>query len=722
MPTTGGALAFDGFVPPYEATLTRNLREAGAIIVAKTGMTELANWVAGNMPGDYNALKGYGMNPYDPRRDPREATFDGRPAMATGGSSSGIGTAANFWAANVGTETSGSILSPSNQNMLAAVKPTVGRVSRYGVIPITADQDTPGPMAKFVVDAAIMLGALEGPAADPNDPATSACARPPDHDYTKFLAADGLKGARIGIPRAFFYDRITAPGTERPRGGLNPDQAKVMAEAIAVLKQQGATVIDPVEIPSVVSKDPKENFLLWSVCSGSDNAKGKDEGCSVELKYGMKRDFNKWLASLGPLAPVKTLAELRAWNKAHEKAGAIKYEQAQLDISDEMDVEADRQRYEADRAKDIRLAGTHGIDEAMKTNSLDALLFPRFERRRDRRAARLPHGHRAVRYGSQRPVRPALRDARAANQRLSTRVRPQATALRRQLHGHGVQRADVAEARLRLRAGDQKARGAAGAAIRAPRPRSQWLANRSRWQILIDVLLHDGVEAPIGRKAESGGARGIAGTRPSGHHPHDRRILFPMNSVGRGRSCHSCERLHHLSNGHGDARQIQAAIEPEGICRQIVGGDEAVHDCIRRHQPEARVAGHRAPCNLTVQRLADDPARKRRCRRIWPARAHCDRRQAQGSSVHEPAAGIVVQHQLADRLLNPVGRLRGQGDGLVHCLGERAPYTATELVNTMRGVWLRCQQTSRSCRNASTLIRRPRSKSASAMPLTMAAR
>src|SRR5207249_7618508 len=110
MPTTGGALAFDGFVPPYEAALTKNLREAGAIVIAKTGMTELANWVAGAptpMPGNYNAVSGYGMNPYDPRKDPRSATFDGRPAMTPAGSSSGIGTAANFWAANIGTETSG---------------------------------------------------------------------------------------------------------------------------------------------------------------------------------------------------------------------------------------------------------------------------------------------------------------------------------------------------------------------------------------------------------------------------------------------------------------------------------------------------------------------------------------------------------------------------------------------------------------------------------------
>src|SRR5205823_1369450 len=167
-------------------TLAANLRAAGAIIIAKTGMTELANWVAGDptpMPTNYNSVGGFGFNPFDPRRDPRDDTFDGRPALQTGGSSSGIGTNASFWAANVGTETSGSILSPSNQNMLAGIKPTVGRISRYGVIPITADQDTPGPMAKFVTDAAIILGAVEGP--DTNDPATSTCA--PARDYTQFL-------------------------------------------------------------------------------------------------------------------------------------------------------------------------------------------------------------------------------------------------------------------------------------------------------------------------------------------------------------------------------------------------------------------------------------------------------------------------------------------------------------------------------------------------------
>ena len=360
MPTTGGALAFIGLIPPYEATLTKNLRDAGAIIIAKTGMTELANYIAANMPTNYNAVQGYGFNPYDPRRDPRTGA-DGRPVMQTGGSSSGIGTSANFWAGNVGTETSGSILSPSNQNMLAAIKPTVGRVSRYGVIPITADQDTPGPMAKYVSDVAVMFGVLEG-SPDSNDPATSRCTAPAGHDYTKFLKAEGLKGARIGIPRANFYDAVPAPGGGRGRGGLNPSQSKVMEEAIAVLKAQGAIVVDPVEIPSVVAQDPKENLFL--------------SGQSSVLPYGMKRDFNKWLASLGPAAPVKSLTELREWNTAHERMGAIKYGQANLDLSDKIDLEKDKAKYQEDRARDIRLAGTNGIDAAMKANNLDALLFP----------------------------------------------------------------------------------------------------------------------------------------------------------------------------------------------------------------------------------------------------------------------------------------------------------------------------------------------------------
>ena len=393
LPTTGGALAFAGYVPPYEATLTKNLRDAGAIIVAKTGLTELANWVAGNptaMPGNYNAVGGFGFNPYDPRPDPREATFDGRPALPTGGSSSGIGTAASFWAANVGTDTGGSVISPSNANMLVGIRPTIGRISRYGVIPITADHDTAGPMTRTVADAAIMLGVLESPSPDPHDPATTTCMPPPGRDYTKFLRTDGLKGARIGVPRAFYYDRITLTGDlpGRPegigpttgitagRGGLNAEQARVMAEAIAVLKQQGAIVVDPANVPSLAARDPQNNFAAWDFCSGAEHARGKDENCSVAFKYGMKRDFNLWLKSLGASAPVKTLTELRQWNVSHAKAGAIRFGQSRLDISDEMDVEADRARFDADRRKDLALSRANGIDGALKAHQLDAILTP----------------------------------------------------------------------------------------------------------------------------------------------------------------------------------------------------------------------------------------------------------------------------------------------------------------------------------------------------------
>jgi amidase len=375
MPTTGGALAFANLVPPYEATLTKNLEDAGAIIIAKTQLTELANWVASGMPGNYNGLNGYGMNPWDPRRDPREPFFDGRPVLTTGGSSSGTGTNVSFWMANVGTETSGSILSPSNQNMLVGIKPTVGRVSRYGVIPITADQDTPGPMARTVTDAAIFFGALEGAQPDPHDSLTRRCPPPAGRDYTRFLNPAGLKGARIGIPRAFFYERTSA-GAASPRGGLSDAQRKAMDDAIAVLKAQGAVIVDPADLPSVIDTNPANNFLNWNSCSGLDDAKGRDADCSVVLKYGMKRDFNAWLESLGDKAPVKTLTELRQWNIAHQRAGSIKYGQANLDVSDEMDVQADRSRYEADRRKDILLGGTNGIDAALKAHRLDALLFP----------------------------------------------------------------------------------------------------------------------------------------------------------------------------------------------------------------------------------------------------------------------------------------------------------------------------------------------------------
>ena len=147
-------------------------------------------------------------------------------------------------------------------------------------------------------------------------------------------------------------------------------RATLLTDAIAVLQRLGATLVDPADVPSVVDPDRANNFGAFGMCSGSRN-----DNCSIVLQYGMKRDFNHWLQSLGPTAPVKSLTELIKWNADHKDAGAIKYGQAILEASDQIDLENDRARYEADSAKDVRLAATHGIDEVLKAQSLDALVF-----------------------------------------------------------------------------------------------------------------------------------------------------------------------------------------------------------------------------------------------------------------------------------------------------------------------------------------------------------
>ena len=366
LPTTGGALAFAGYRPPYDATLARNLRDAGAIIIAKTGLTELANWVAGAptpMPGNYNAVGGFGFNPYDPRADPRDATFDGRPVLQTGGSSRHRHRA-SFWAASVGTDTGGSVISPSNANMLmasgrrSAASAAMGHPDHRRSRHRRAD----GPHRHH---AAI-------PSARRKPVPRSARSRPrPARRRRGATTRNSARrcGRRIGIGAR--STTIASTG-----GGLNADQAKAMADAIDVLEQTGAVVVDPADVPSFVDKDPRHNFTAWDYCSGADQARGKDEQCSVAFKYGMKRDFNLWLKTLGASAPVASLTALREWNLAHAGAGAIKYGQSRLDISDEMDLEADRARYEADRRKDLALSRGNGIDGVLKAHQLDAILTP----------------------------------------------------------------------------------------------------------------------------------------------------------------------------------------------------------------------------------------------------------------------------------------------------------------------------------------------------------
>lgn len=366
MPTTAGSVALNHSIPPDDAFIARRLRQAGAVILGKGTLTEYANFLTAGMPTGYSSLGGFGFNPYDPRVDPRTvAPFnDGRPALATGGSSSGpgIAVAANLAMVSVGTETSGSILSPGTQNLVVGIKPTVGLVSRDGIIPITADQDTAGPMARTVTDAAVMLGVLAG--YDPRDPATAPCMTPGHcfSDYTRFLDKHALRGARIAVPRVPYWT------------GLSASQQAVMENAIAALRAQGAYVADPYEIPN------QTEISAFGICVTYP----APANCSTVLLYGFKRDLNAYLASLGPTAPVQSLTEVVAFNAAYTPP--MKYGQTIAVAADMLDTSpgsADTVRYLADRARDLDLTRTgldavyNGPDAVPGTaDDFDAILFP----------------------------------------------------------------------------------------------------------------------------------------------------------------------------------------------------------------------------------------------------------------------------------------------------------------------------------------------------------
>src|SRR5688500_17623955 len=332
MPTTAGSVALEGSVPPDDAFITRKLRDAGAIILGKATLTEFANFLTNGMPTGYSSLGGYGFNPYDPR--PIPAGFpnaDGRPVLATGGSSSGSGiaVAANLVAVAVGTETSGSILSPASGNMAVGIKPTVGLISRDGIIPITADQDTAGPITRTVTDAAILLGVLAGH--DPSDPATHACLTPGNcfSDYTKCLDKKALTGARIAFP---------PPPSSR---------ATLMNAAVEVLRAQGATVV-PI--------DPLGGQLQGCPSAYPPVEPWPPALCASALFYGFKRDLNGYLESLGPEAPVGSLADVIAFNNDHADV-ALKYGQVLALLSESIDTSpgsVDTIQYTEARAEDLK--------------------------------------------------------------------------------------------------------------------------------------------------------------------------------------------------------------------------------------------------------------------------------------------------------------------------------------------------------------------------------
>ena len=326
MPTTAGSVALAGSIPSDDAFNTRKLREAGAVIIGKATLTEFANFIANGMPAGYSSLGNFGFNPYDPRPvPPGFPNDDGRPVLSTGGSSSGsgIGVNANFAAVAIGTETSGSILSPASANGVVGIKPTVGLVSRDGIIPITADQDTAGPITRTVRDAAILLGVIAGH--DPDDPATDACLVPGNcfSNYTQFLNKHALRGARIAVPP------------------FPANRADIMNAAIAVLRDLGAEITS---IPAITG--------IPGICTSYP----APAGCSTVLMYGQKRDLNAYLANT-PGAPHHTMAEIIAFNDTH--VPPMKYGQAIFEAAQQLDLSPgspDTLRYEADLAADRTLS------------------------------------------------------------------------------------------------------------------------------------------------------------------------------------------------------------------------------------------------------------------------------------------------------------------------------------------------------------------------------
>ena len=327
MTTTAGSLALEGCVAPRDAFIVERLRAAGAILLAKTNMSEWANFRSMSSTSGWSARGGLGRNPYALDRN-------------TSGSSSGsaAATAASYAAAAIGTETDGSIVSPSNSCGLVGIKPTLGLVSRTGIVPIAHSQDTAGPIARTVADAAALLSALAG--ADVRDAATRPAAR---HavDYTKSLDPKGLQGARIGVPRERLF-------------GNSVHADRLADEALAVMKSLGAVIIDPVSLDTPAD--------LW-------------ESELEVLLYEFKADLNAYLGALGAACRVKTLADVIAFNEQHRDREMPFFGQ-ELFLQAEKKGPLTSPEYRRALRRNHELTQRRGIDAVMKTHRLDALVTP----------------------------------------------------------------------------------------------------------------------------------------------------------------------------------------------------------------------------------------------------------------------------------------------------------------------------------------------------------
>ncbi|MCA0969275.1 amidase [Halobacillus litoralis] len=324
MHTTAGSIALKDHYADKDAFVASQLRKAGAVIIGKANLTEWANFMSEAMPNGYSSRGGQVLNPYAP------GTFD------VGGSSSGsaAAVASYFAAAAIGTETSGSILSPASRNSLVGVKPTVGLVSRLGIIPISHSQDTAGPITRTVKDAALLLEALVG--VDPKDPATAAKPGHISNLYTMELNTFALQHARIGVDRTFLQ-------------ALNEEEAKVIDQAIEDLKKQGAEVID-VSLPVT----ERESSVMFH-----------------EFKHGV----NAYLATCAPHIPVHTLNELIVFHHQHEET-ALKYGQSVLMDAEKTNGRLTDPAYLLDRLEDLRASQADGLDAVKAEYQLDAFLSP----------------------------------------------------------------------------------------------------------------------------------------------------------------------------------------------------------------------------------------------------------------------------------------------------------------------------------------------------------
>jgi amidase len=327
MTTTAGSLALGASMPLQDSSVAKKLRAAGAVILGKTNLSEWANFRSSHSSSGWSGRGGQTKNPY---------VLDRNPCGSSSGT--GAGVSANLSAIGVGTETDGSVVCPSSANSLVGIKPTVGLISRAGIIPISHNQDTAGPMCRTVTDAAILLSALAG--IDPRDDVTKSSAGKSFADYTKFLDTNGLKGARIGVHRKGF--------------GFNDAVDKLMTDWIDIMKKRGAIIVDPADIPT----------------------QGKFDDSELEvLLYEFKADLNSYLASLGPRAPVKSLKDIIDFNEQYRDR-EMPYFGQDLFIKAQAKGPLSDKAYRDALAKDQRMSRKEGIDFVMDKNKLDALIAP----------------------------------------------------------------------------------------------------------------------------------------------------------------------------------------------------------------------------------------------------------------------------------------------------------------------------------------------------------